>query len=93
MKIGDFNMMTPIQTITEDQPDSSSNAEGLLTEAMDLLTCIESTLRIADTDTQIAVARLSELYLGADDGDHFPKVLDTITQLRDRIYAHIDQPD
>lgn len=82
-----------IPTTTKDQLCFPSDKQDLLTEAMDLLTCIESSLRVADIETQIAVARLSELYLGADDGDHFLTVLDKITQLRDQIYAHIDQPD
>ena len=82
-----------IPTTTKDQLCFPSDKQDLLTEAMDLLTCIESSLRVADIETQIAVARLSELYLCADDGDHFLTVLDKITQLRDRIYAHIDQPD
>lgn len=86
-------MTISIPTTTEDQLCLPCDEQVLLTEAMDLLTCIESSLRVADIDTQIAVARLAELYLGADTGDHFLTVMDKITQLRDRIYIQVDQAD
>lgn len=86
-------MAIPAPTTTQDLSCPSDRTQSLLTDAMDLLTCIESTLCTADTDTQIAVACLVEDYLGTDDGDHFPTVLTTITELRDRIYAHLDRPD
>lgn len=84
-------MTISIPTTAKDQLCFPSDEQVLLTEAMDLLTCIESSLQVADVDTQMAVARLAELYLGADDGDHFPTVLNKITQLRDRIYIQVDQ--
>ncbi len=86
-------MTISIPTTTKDQLCLPQDEQALLTEAIDLLTCIESSLRVADVDTQIVVARLAELYLGADTGDHFPTVLNKITQLRDRIYIQVDQPD
>ena len=55
-------MTISIPTATKDQLCFPSDEQVLLTEAMDLLTCIESSLRVADVDTQMAVARLAELY-------------------------------
>jgi len=64
----------------------------LTADAMDLLTQIETMLRCASIDEQIAIETAAEAIYGPNEGDHHTRLITEITTIRDRLYDHLDRP-
>ncbi len=70
----------------------NTTTRQLTADAMDLLTQIETMLRCASIDGQIAIETATEVIYGPNEGDHHTRLLTEITTIRDRLYDRLDRP-
>lgn len=70
---------------------SPNDAPALLSQAMDFLSQLEVMLHTASVDERIAIEAATETIYGPNQGAHYVRLTDQVTELRDRIYDHLDQ--
>ena len=62
----------------------------LLTELNDLLGNLETMLHTASIGQQVAIESAAESVYGPNEGNHFTTLTQTITDLRERLYDHLE---